>query len=235
MAGTNSLNDGYNGDGIPAMTAFLHHPTYLTFDRMGNIFFVDRGNQLIRKITASEGIITTVAGSLITNKSSSYRNGFDALSASTILYNFGGIAVDTSGTPYFSDSVHVMKVIYSEVMPSSVVNPSPSISPAVSSGLRAPIGTATSPPSLEVTPTPLGGSDSAALSVTPGIITVVAGSSGVRNKTIAFGIAATAAKLYYSQGLAVDKTGNLYITTVDDYLLKSHRKHRYHRRSSWDW
>ena len=223
VAGTNSWNYGYNGDGIPAMTAFLHNPTYLTFDRMGNIFFVDQGNRFVRKITASTGIITIVAGTLLTPISSLHRNGSNALSAVTRLSYLEGIAVDAAGTPYFCDGVVVMKVTYPVVMPSSAVNPSPSMSPAVSSGSRAPIGTATSPQSLKVTPTPLGASDSAALSVTPGFITVVAGSAGLLqagDMTIAFGIAATSAKLYFAVGLAVDQTGNLYITTADNYLRK---------------
>jgi RHS repeat-associated protein len=52
---------GYIGDGGPATEAQLNYPTGITVDPMGNIYFVDGGNECIRKVNPS-GIITTVAG-----------------------------------------------------------------------------------------------------------------------------------------------------------------------------
>ncbi|MBW1738671.1 MAG: hypothetical protein JRJ69_14260, partial [Deltaproteobacteria bacterium] len=52
---------GYSGDGGPAIEAQLSYPKGIAVDPMGNIYFVDSGNECIRKVNPS-GIITTVAG-----------------------------------------------------------------------------------------------------------------------------------------------------------------------------
>jgi sugar lactone lactonase YvrE len=53
---------GYNGDNIPATTAELFQPDGVAFDSAGNMFIADAGNQLIRRVDAKTGIISTVAG-----------------------------------------------------------------------------------------------------------------------------------------------------------------------------
>ena len=53
---------GYSGDGGPATSAKLFFPRDVAVDGSGNIFIVDSGNCVIRKVTASTGIISTVAG-----------------------------------------------------------------------------------------------------------------------------------------------------------------------------
>src|SRR5580700_8886614 len=52
----------YNGDGILATAAEINQPSALNFDQNGNLYFTDRGNNRVRKITTSTGIITTIAG-----------------------------------------------------------------------------------------------------------------------------------------------------------------------------
>lgn len=53
---------GVSGDGGPAINAQLTSPEGLSFDGAGNLFFVDHNNYRVRKIAATTGIITTVAG-----------------------------------------------------------------------------------------------------------------------------------------------------------------------------
>jgi sugar lactone lactonase YvrE len=62
IAGTDSSSGGYNGDSIPANTAYLFSPTEIEFDALGNLHFNDYGNSRIRKVDKDTGIITTVAG-----------------------------------------------------------------------------------------------------------------------------------------------------------------------------
>jgi uncharacterized repeat protein (TIGR03803 family) len=53
---------GYSGDGGPATSAELHGPTGIAVDSAGNLYIADEQNNRIRKVTASTGIISTVAG-----------------------------------------------------------------------------------------------------------------------------------------------------------------------------
>jgi sugar lactone lactonase YvrE len=82
---------GYSGDGGPAYAAHLNILNYssgVAVDASGDIYFADTGNNVIRKVTASTGIITTVAGS------------------SAGLSNPRGVAVDTAGNLYIADTGH---------------------------------------------------------------------------------------------------------------------------------
>jgi gliding motility-associated-like protein len=53
---------GFGGDGGPALNATLWNPTGMAFDASGNLYFADQVNSRIRRIDASTGIITTIAG-----------------------------------------------------------------------------------------------------------------------------------------------------------------------------
>ena len=89
---------GYNGDGIPAITAKLSRPIGITCDNIGNIYFADALNNRVRKIDTS-GIITTIAG----NGTAGY-NG-DNISAISAEVNIPhSVARDTHGNLYISDA-----------------------------------------------------------------------------------------------------------------------------------
>jgi sugar lactone lactonase YvrE len=53
---------GNAGDGGLAISAVLAVPSSAAADASGNLFFVDAGNEVVRRVDASTGIITTVAG-----------------------------------------------------------------------------------------------------------------------------------------------------------------------------
>ncbi len=53
---------GFSGDGGAATSAELESPFGVAFDSSGNIYLADTDNERIRKVTASTGVITTVAG-----------------------------------------------------------------------------------------------------------------------------------------------------------------------------
>jgi sugar lactone lactonase YvrE len=61
IAGTGKK--GFEGDGGLASNAFLDNPFHCDFDKAGNLYICDMGNDRIRKLTAKTGILTTVAGS----------------------------------------------------------------------------------------------------------------------------------------------------------------------------
>ena len=53
---------GYNGDGILAIDATITNPTDIGFDVAGNLLVADFRNHRIRRVDASTGVISTVAG-----------------------------------------------------------------------------------------------------------------------------------------------------------------------------
>lgn len=97
---------GFAGDGGPATKAKLDLPYGLALDSAGNLYIADQGNNRIRKVTASTGKISTVAGS-----SSSVpgfnepchvpRDGVAATSAT--LCDPSAVAVDAKGDLYIDD------------------------------------------------------------------------------------------------------------------------------------
>ena len=64
---------------------------------IGNVYIADAGNNRIRKVTLSTGIITTIAGS---TTSGSY-SGDDGAATSARLNYPRGVAVDESGRQFF--------------------------------------------------------------------------------------------------------------------------------------
>ena len=89
---------GYSGDGGPATSAALHYPGGVAIDSAGNLYITDQRNDRIRKVSASTGIITTVAG----NGTQGY-SGDGGPATSAKLYYPGTIAFDSADNFYFSD------------------------------------------------------------------------------------------------------------------------------------
>jgi sugar lactone lactonase YvrE len=89
---------GYSGDGALAVNAQIDRPSALAVNAAGDLFFFDLGNSVLRKVSVSDGLITTVAGNGIRGRSGD--NG-PALGAE--LGRSFGIAVDASGRIYLSD------------------------------------------------------------------------------------------------------------------------------------
>ena len=200
VAGTNSWHYGYNGNDFPATTALLDAPAYITLDALGNIFFSDVDNHLIRKVSASTGNITIVAGSVTSPCIYSKNDGNNVFVS---LCYPGGIAVDTAGSVYFCESGLVRKITYSVVTPSAAVIRAPSVTPAVSTRTVYPTAP-THLPTSKPAPT---------ASALPGIITTVAGRRGSDRVTRVYNSTATSTSLGSTKGVAVDTAGNLFITT----------------------
>ena len=143
VAGTNFV--GYSGDGYAAMKAKLNLPMRLCLDAAGNIYFADKCNFRIRKITVSTGIITTIAGSgpyiNRTYPFSSYGNGGSA-TATSLRYPFA-VAIDYLGNIYLTDDMNVVrKVTFST--PSTPVTYQPVTSPSTQSSATQSSATARS-------------------------------------------------------------------------------------------
>ncbi len=90
---------GFGGDGGPATAALLNFPKGMLLDPAGNIYFSDLDNYTIRKITASTGIITTLAG----NTSSNWWAGDGGPATAATLGGCDFITRDIIGNLYFND------------------------------------------------------------------------------------------------------------------------------------
>jgi len=92
---------GYAGDGGPATSAQLKSPAGISFDSAGNLYIADVQNQRVRKVTASTGIITTVAG----NGTNVY-SGDGVSATSTGFFYPNGAVLDSAGNLYVGDQGH---------------------------------------------------------------------------------------------------------------------------------
>jgi uncharacterized protein (TIGR03437 family) len=94
------------GDGGPAVSAALGTVNGVAVDNGGNIYIADTSDRRIRKVSASTGIITTVAGNGLQNcgniPCAPCGNGGPAVD--TELLSPYGVAVDDGGNVYISDS-----------------------------------------------------------------------------------------------------------------------------------
>jgi streptogramin lyase len=95
-AGTGSM--GYSGDNGPALEAELNEPYEIRFDRAGNLFFVDMGDNCVRRIDGKSRVITTVAG---TGKAGFSGDGGPATAAT--FNQPHSIALDPRGNLYVCD------------------------------------------------------------------------------------------------------------------------------------
>ena len=156
---------GYNGDDILATAAKLNIPTKVVFDASGNMYISDSLNCRIRKVTASTGMITTVAGTgAIPSVVASY-NGEGGLATAASIHT-AGLAIDTAGNLYFATKFGntVRKVTFNGATPSISVTPAPSVKGAPSSPPSAPAVASTPTASA---PTPGASSSSSKAPVAP--------------------------------------------------------------------
>ena len=83
------------GDGGPATSAALNHPSSLAIDAAGNLYFLDELNNAVRVVNPA-GVVATVAGDGVAGESG---DGGPATSAEI---NAQGIAIDSAGNLYIA-------------------------------------------------------------------------------------------------------------------------------------
>ncbi len=204
---------GFAGDGGPATQASLNGPHGIAVDRSGNLYIADYGNNRIRMVTASTGIITTIAGS---NTIGFAGDGGPATKAT--FWFPTGIAVDSSGNVYIADTYnHVIRKISTSGMISTVAGSNQGgyggdNGPATKAELAAPQGvTLDASGNLYI-------GDTANQRIryvnASGIITTIAGTS-----TTGFGGdggLATSATFGNPVGVAVDASGAVYVADLNN-------------------
>jgi sugar lactone lactonase YvrE len=90
---------GFSGDSGPAIAASIDSPTGLALDASNNLYLADTHNHRIRRIDATTGVITTIAGT-----GSLGYSGDTAPAATATLALPHGLTVDAAGNLYFADT-----------------------------------------------------------------------------------------------------------------------------------
>ena len=217
IAGTGAM--GYSGDGGPATAADLNYPDDTVEDSLGNIYIADSVNNVVRKVAAGSGIITTIAG----NGTPGYSgDGGPALNAE--LSEPESLALDGAGNLYVSDNGNY--VIRKVAAATGVITTyagngkyeySGDNGPATSASLA--IGgkiAADNAGNLYIAEP--GGQRVRKVAVNTGTITTVAGNGNLGYA--GDGGAATSAELDYPEGVATDTAGNLYIADTFNNVIR---------------
>ncbi len=201
---------GYSGDGGPAVGAEMSYPEALACDAAGNVLICDAGNDVLRKVTKTTGIMSTVAG-----QAGLFGEGGAALAAE--FYNPGNITADAAGNIYVADygNNRVRKIDMTAGTVSTVAGNGLAAYTYTGDGGPATASTVTSPTSVAIDDAGniyiADAGDNRIRKVnTSGIITTVAG-DGAAGAYGGDGGAATLAKLNGPVGVAVDHAGNIYI------------------------
>jgi trimeric autotransporter adhesin len=96
VAGTGTWS--YSGDGGPALSATLTNPQGVAIDNAGNLYVADSISQVVRKVNAATGVISTVAGNGLVGYS-----GDGGLAVKATLNNPLAVALDGAGNLYIAD------------------------------------------------------------------------------------------------------------------------------------
>ncbi|HKC87194.1 MAG TPA: hypothetical protein VKG02_14515, partial [Blastocatellia bacterium] len=132
--------DGFDGDGGQAVDAKLSTPVGLATDATGDLYIADAGNNRIRKVNLTTGVITTVAGSGF---------GFSGDGGAAVnaqMYFPTAVALDKGGNLFIADTGNnrIRKVspagVISTVAGVGTAGSSGDGGPAISAQLNAPGG-----------------------------------------------------------------------------------------------
>lgn len=194
---------GFSGEGGLAVNASLAQPTGLALDQAGALYIADVGNSRVRKVSGS--IITTVAGG-----GTDSGDGESATSAELIAPT--GVAVDSAGDLFIADSAdeRVRRVsggVIATVAGTGNGGFSGDGGQAISAELNDPTGVAVDSADNVYIADLL---NNRIREVSGGIITTVAG-SGTGGYS-GDGGPATSAELGLPSAVAVDSSGNIYIS-----------------------
>jgi hypothetical protein len=217
FAGTQNWD--YLGDGGPPTIASMISPSGTTVDSAGNVFIADIGSNVVRKVAADTGIITTVAG----NGTRGY-SGDGGPAASAQLSSPISVAVDSAGNLYIADESN--RVIRKVAAGTGIITTFAGSTSATGLGEGGPATSAFLGFPTSVTADSVGNiyvvtdfSRVRKVVAATGIITTVAG-TGTPGYSGDGGLA-TNAQINQPYGTAVDSAGNLYIAdTLNNVIRK---------------
>jgi sugar lactone lactonase YvrE len=217
----------FSGDGGPAINAELNQPLGVALDGAGNVYIADADNNLIRKVDALTGTITTVAGNGIPGDS-----GDDGPATSAeMLFPFR-VAVDGAGNLYIADDNNRIRKVdaatgfITTVAGNGTAGFSGDNGPATAAQLNGPRGVALDAAGNLFVAEYVNSRIRRVDAIT-GIITTVAGDGHLPGDgTIppsadpGDGGPAVDAHLHHPSAVAVDAAGNLYIADSGTHVIR---------------
>lgn len=207
LGGTGGSTDGTGS------SARFHQPLGVAVDSAGNVYVGDSLNSTIRKISPA-GVVSTLAG--LANSP----GGVDGTGSSARFYSPSGVAVDNAGTVYVADDPFSIR----KISPAGVVT--------TLAGLYQNIGSADGVGSAARFNSPRGVAVDAAgrvyvadtnnstiRRITPsGAVTTLA---GVPQQTGLIDGAGSDARFRFPQGVALDKSGYIYVADTADNAIRA--------------
>ena len=197
-------------NGISTAATF-NGPSGIAVDGAGNVYVADAGNNLIRQITP-DGTVSTLAGTVVAADTS------NTITAEPLFAGPSGVAVDASGNVYVADAGNNRICV---VNPSGVTK-----TLAGSGGAGANDGTGISATFNNPTGVAVDASGNVYVAdflnnlirkIAPGgVVTTLAGTGAIGSDNGA----GTSASFYFPNSLAVDASGNVYVTDDINNLIR---------------
>jgi len=195
-------------DGKGAAASFFN-PAAISVDKKGDVYVADKQNNLVRKISP-DGLVTTVAGRW--EKNEEYGGKFPVFDYPA------GIVVDAAGNIYVTDSFHnkIRKIGPNGKITTIAgnINPGSKDGAGTAASFFIPQGIALDPKgNLYIADT----YNNMIRKISPaGIVTTVAG----KTKRGAANGRGSAASFNHPDGLAIDKTGNIYVADAGNNMIR---------------
>ncbi|MCL2659846.1 MAG: Ig-like domain repeat protein [Acidobacteriaceae bacterium] len=202
---------GFNGDGIPAVSAQIFYPDGVVIDGAGNLYIADNYNQRIRKVDAGTGIITTVANPLYpfdvqvdgagnlyySNQSSNTVNKINAVTGVNTIFAGGGSGTCATATNGIGDGCPATNAtLYNPAQLAFDTAGNFYIADSSNNRIRK-------------------------VDAATGIITTIAGNgTGAGGANPVMGSPATSVRVWSPSGVAADPAGNIYIASYDNSIYK---------------
>lgn len=212
LAGQFGVSGGTDGSGTAAL---FNHPAGIAVDSSGNAYVADTGNNTIRKLVIATGAVTTLAGQ------AGVAGSADGIGTAASFNGLSGIAVDSTGNIYVSDTLnHTIRKVNAAGAVSTIAGT------AGSSGFTNATGTAAlfhgpqgltldSSGNLFVADT--NNNAIRKLVLATAVVSTVAGQSGTAGS--ADGVNSQA-QFHYPSSVAVDTSGNLYVVDTENHALR---------------
>jgi uncharacterized protein (TIGR03437 family) len=217
VAGMGPNNCGYTKDGVAAKSTSLFYPNGIALDSAGNLYIADGLSNRVRKVDASSGIISTVAGD-----GDALYEGDGVQATTTGVVSPAGVTFDSKGNLYISESDRIRKVDSSGVI-TTIAGATTAVQTYGNSGDGGPAKAALLDGPLGLVVDPAGDiyiADNQNLRVrkinTAGIISEFAGVFGPVSTPPGDGGPAASAYLGNPLGLLLDAAGDLYISTTEE-------------------